>query len=222
MVPPLQQAGLYKGLRLLKDSIDSYRQRPSAELLEDIRLQAEKLGLQPASNGGPLAPAAQPAGASPWAGDAYIAALGHELILLEQRMIRFDLHMSPGQTPGAAELADVLALVAAFYRPALGGAATPAPLPQLAARALGWDYEAIRAELKTNPAAQQRWERIDTIVETNIALAGRGVLPHAASGRAQRPICRRRSTPKPRPICSARPACIPARCDHCGPTCTTC
>ena len=27
MVPPLQSAGLYKGLRLLKDSIDSYRQR---------------------------------------------------------------------------------------------------------------------------------------------------------------------------------------------------
>ena len=183
MVPPLQQAGLYKGLRLLKDSIDSYRQRPSAELLEDIRLQAEKLGLQPASNDGPLAPAAQPAGASPWAGDAYIAALGHELILLEQRMIPLGLHVL-GQTPGAAELADVLALVAAFYRPALGGAATPAPLPQLAARALGWDYEAIRAELKTSPAAQQRWERIDTIVKTSMRLLVEAYLPHAASGRA--------------------------------------
>ena len=45
MVPPLQQAGLYKGLRVLKDSIETHRARPNAELLEDIRLQAEKLGL---------------------------------------------------------------------------------------------------------------------------------------------------------------------------------
>ena len=46
LVPPLQQAGLYKGLRALKDSIDRYRAAPSDELVEDIRLQAEKLGMQ--------------------------------------------------------------------------------------------------------------------------------------------------------------------------------
>ncbi len=45
MVPPLQQAGLYKGLRLLKDSLESYRQQPDANLLEDIRMQAERLGI---------------------------------------------------------------------------------------------------------------------------------------------------------------------------------
>jgi magnesium chelatase subunit H len=45
MVPPLQQAGLYKGLRLLKDSLESYRQQPDPNLLEDIRTQAERLGI---------------------------------------------------------------------------------------------------------------------------------------------------------------------------------
>ncbi|NJN17782.1 MAG: hypothetical protein HC822_16670, partial [Oscillochloris sp.] len=48
LVPPLQQAGLYKGLRVLKDSIDRYRQHPDPALLEDIQIQAVKLGMQSA------------------------------------------------------------------------------------------------------------------------------------------------------------------------------
>jgi magnesium chelatase subunit H len=51
MVPPLQQAGLYKGLRVLKDALDTYRKHPNANLLEDIRAQAERLGLATEASG---------------------------------------------------------------------------------------------------------------------------------------------------------------------------
>jgi magnesium chelatase subunit H len=180
MVPPLQQAGLYKGLRLLKDSIDSYRKHPSEGLFEDIRLQAENLGIaldEPVrANASPnqLAGAQNNGGecfalTSAEDADAYVAALAHELILVEQRMIPVGLHVL-GQTPGPAELADVLSLVAAFYRPVLAGSATPAPLPQLVAARLGWDYEAIRGSLKRDSVAQQRWERVDAIVKEAMRL----------------------------------------------------
>lgn len=188
MVPPLQSAGLYKGLRLLKDSIDSYRQRPSAELLEDIRLQAEKLGVgvDETKDERPKTNDASKPGSSlvlhP-SSEAYVAALAHELLLVEQRMIPVGLHVL-GSTPGAAELADVLALVAAFYRPVLAGSATPAPLPQLVAARLGYDYEALRTNLKRDPLAQQRWERVDAIVKETMRLLVQAYTQHAAGGRA--------------------------------------
>jgi magnesium chelatase subunit H len=157
MVPPLQQAGLYKGLRLLKDSLDQYRTHPSEVLLESIRAQAERLGLGVAVEGpGPSAP--------PPAEEEYVAALAHELLLVEQRMIPVGLHVL-GQTPSAAELADVLALAASFTRPPAGHGHEPyAALPQLVASGLGWDYEALRASLAHDRTAQERWEQIDALV----------------------------------------------------------
>lgn len=172
MVPPLQQAGLYKGLRLLKDSIDSYRARPSTELLDDIKVQAEKLGITVETDDG--APSS----------DEYVAALAHELLLVEQRMIPMGLHVL-GSTPGTAELTDVLALVAAFYRPVLAGDATPAPLPQLVAARLGWDYAALRDTIKRDPDAQQRWERLDGIVKEAMRRLVDSYTQHAAIGRGQ-------------------------------------
>jgi magnesium chelatase subunit H len=156
MVPPLQQAGLYKGLRALKDSLDSYRQRPSPELLQDIQTQAERLQIADykLQIGEPATCNLQPAT------DAYIAALAHELILVEQRMIPVGLHVL-GHAPSEDELVDVLALVAAFVRPT---PSTP-PLPQQIAASLGWDYEHIRARLKTDADAQAKWERIDALVK---------------------------------------------------------
>jgi magnesium chelatase subunit H len=171
MVPPLQQAGLYKGLRLLKDSLDTYRTRPSPELLEDIRVQAERLGIGVQGSGfresdsdpRPLTP------------DPYVAALAHELIIVEQRMIPMGLHVL-GETPSAEELADMLALVATFYRlPADSGhrgtaPQTEAPLPHIIARGLGCDYDTVRARLKTDRAAQAQWEAIDRILREAMRL----------------------------------------------------
>jgi len=184
MVPPLQQAGLYKGLRLLKDSIDSYRAKPSPELLDDIRAQAEKLGLggdtgdtgDAGNTGEGELPVGRGSGGVPqhfsppfsrMAGelatrnsklndDIYIASLSHELIEVEQRMIPLGLHVL-GSPPAAEELVDVLALVAAFTRPAPGAPT----LPELVARELGHDYALLRDRLQHDAHAQDAWREVD-------------------------------------------------------------
>ncbi|MEM8531954.1 MAG: magnesium chelatase subunit H [Chloroflexota bacterium] len=160
MVPPLQQAGLYRGLRLLKDSLDSYREHASPELLEDIRVQAERLGIGTAES----ATDDQLVDT-----DRYVATLAHELIQVEQRMIPLGLHVL-GNAPKTEELTDVLALVAAFVRPTYGeasvhvqGATMPEPLPHLIATGLGHNYEDLRDRIKTDRHAQAIWEEIDTI-----------------------------------------------------------
>ena len=143
LTPPLQQAGLYKGLRALKDSIESYRLRPSPELLEDIVAAAAKLGIN------------APAAASE---ETTIAAVGHELLLTEQRMIPVGLHVL-GAPPSQDELVDVLALISAFHRLPDGRT-----LPQQLAARLGYEYEALRDRLTDDTAAQDAWTQIDTAV----------------------------------------------------------
>jgi magnesium chelatase subunit H len=158
MVPPLQQAGLYKGLRLLKDSLDSYRRRPSPELLADIRTQAEKLEI-----GVESAPTPTRNGSSASEDERYIAALAHELIQVEHRMIPLGLHVL-GEPPSEAELIDTLALVANFTRPKQPNRdETLPPLPHLIAKGCGWEFETLRDTLKRDPLAQERWQQIDAI-----------------------------------------------------------
>ncbi|MGF1504358.1 MAG: magnesium chelatase subunit H, partial [Anaerolineae bacterium] len=151
MVPPLQQAGLYKGLRRLKDSIEAYQKRPTPELLADIRTQAEKLGIVVEA-------------------PDYIPALRHELIRVEQRMIPLGLHVL-GTPPNEAELIDMLALVAAF-NPAMhpNGQERLPTLPVLIAHGLGWDYQELQKAIKADPAAQETWERIDTVLHEAVGL----------------------------------------------------
>ncbi len=157
MVPPLQQAGLYKGLRLLKDSIDSYRQRPNSELVEDIRSQAEKLGITIEEIN--LEAAAKDNSSDD---EAYINALAHELIQVEHRMIPMGLHVL-GESPTEEVLIDILALVAAFTRVPIGRDKMLPPLPHLVAKGLGWDFQELRKKIKSDAAAQDCWDRIDEI-----------------------------------------------------------
>ncbi len=153
MVPPLKHAGLYKGLRLLKDSLDTYRQNPSPELLEDIRLQAEKLE---------ITIDVDPEHASKTNGqgpdEVYVAALAHELIQVEQRMIPMGLHVL-GKPPTTSELSDILMLIATFTQPD----SKLATLPKMIATNLEWDYDDLRTRLKSNRTAQERWEKIEHI-----------------------------------------------------------
>ncbi|MDZ4718118.1 MAG: magnesium chelatase subunit H [Roseiflexaceae bacterium] len=157
LVPPLQQAGLYKGLRLLKDSIETYRSHPNPQLLEDIRTQAEKLGISPTIE--------DQADGAPTLDQTYVAALAHELILVEQRMIPIGLHVL-GKPPSAPEAADMLGLIASFHSPR----PDMRPLPQQIATGLGWDYRAIRDRLTNDTQAQQRYERIEAIVREALNL----------------------------------------------------
>ncbi|MFQ3630810.1 magnesium chelatase subunit H [Roseiflexus sp.] len=146
MVPPLQQAGLYKGLRRLKDSLDAYRAHPQPGMLDDIRVQAEQLGIGNELTG--------------ITGDEmYVAALAHELLQIEQRMIPVGLHVLDKE-PDPAELTDVLALVAAFARPA----GVDRPLTHMVAAAMGHDYGRLQAALRHDPQAQATFQRIDALV----------------------------------------------------------
>lgn len=160
MVPPLQQAGLYKGLRLMRDSIDSYRQRPAPELLKDIQTQAENLGI-----------GVEETSPKPEDSDAvseYIGALAHELIQVEHRMIPTGLHIL-GKPLTQDEIADNLALVAAFVRPEHAGKnKVLPPLPQLVSQGLQYDYEHLRTHIKKDAQAQERWEQINTICKTAV------------------------------------------------------
>ncbi|MEL6524619.1 MAG: magnesium chelatase subunit H, partial [Chloroflexota bacterium] len=150
MVPPLQQAGLYKGLRRLKDDIDTYHTHPDERLLEDIASQAERLNIT--------------VDASTSAPERFITALGYELQQVESRMIPMGLHVL-GKAPEEAELVDMLALIVAFNsaQHASSKAKLP-PLPELVARGLGWKYSDLAETLATDPVSQQRWAQIDSIV----------------------------------------------------------
>jgi magnesium chelatase subunit H len=149
LTPPLQNAGLYKGLRLLKDAIDSYHKHPNPTLLDDLQLQAERLGI--------TIDETEPG--------RYVAALSHELIQVEERMIPIGLHVL-GQTPGCAELIDTLTLVATFVNPQ----ANQVTLPRLVAHGLGYEYEALRDSLAHDSHAQQCWTQVNTIVHEAIQL----------------------------------------------------
>jgi magnesium chelatase subunit H len=143
LVPPVQHAGLYKGLRQLKDSMEQYRNQPDPGLLDDIRAQAEKLGIT----------------LDEAEAEAYLAKLSHQLLEIEQRLIPVGLHIL-GRPPQEAELVDILALVASFQRPA----GMPATLPALIATELGLDYAAIKAGMQRDQQAQEHWRRVDALV----------------------------------------------------------
>ncbi|MFP4321231.1 MAG: magnesium chelatase subunit H, partial [Anaerolineales bacterium] len=153
MVPPLHQAGLYKGLRRLKDDLDTYHKRHDAQLLTDIRAQADRLGIVVSENGQNAVNAAE----------NYVAALGHELLQVEHRMIPLGLHVI-GTPPAEDELADLLALTAAF-NPAQhpNGHAMLPVLPALIAKGLGADFASLQADLKTSTEAQALWDQIEHI-----------------------------------------------------------
>ncbi|NNJ10741.1 magnesium chelatase subunit H [Chloroflexales bacterium ZM16-3] len=184
LVPPVQQAGLYKGLRALKDSIDMYRQRPDDGLLEDIQLQAEKLGLRTQESGvgsresgvgsQESGVGSQESGVGSWESgdgpdsrpltpDSQIAALSHELLQVEQRLIPIGLHVL-GQVPATEELVDILSLVAAFQRPGPG----EPTLPERVAAGMGLRYADLSAGLSHNSLAQDRYRQVDAICKQAI------------------------------------------------------
>ncbi len=154
MVPPLQQAGLYKGLRLLKDSIDSYNQHPRPELVEDIRVQAERIGI--------IVEAPDDA--------EYVATVSYELIQVEHRMIPMGLHIL-GKSPEDVELVDILSLAAAFTQTRDGHTGKNlSPLPNMIAAGNGWDFQKLRKLLKTDVEAQEQWHEVDVITHNAVGM----------------------------------------------------
>ncbi|MDM0113812.1 magnesium chelatase subunit H [Variovorax sp. J22R133] len=101
LTPPVAQAGLYKDLVALKESLSRYRglepeaQRESDALAQLIQAQAAALDLEPAE--------------PPWADNApsQIAALNDAVLELEYTLIPYGLHVV-GAPMGSAEQIDLL------------------------------------------------------------------------------------------------------------------
>jgi len=142
--PPLEHAGLYKGLRKLKDLISSYRSNPSEGLLDEIKELSVALEIDDGQNNSPA--------------EEYITILNSELYLIEERMIPLGLHIM-GEAPSPDSVGDHLALLAGHSRPELDGKS----LPELICIHLNYNYLHLLDEIGYNREAQQRWQQVSTI-----------------------------------------------------------
>ncbi|NMW20261.1 MAG: magnesium chelatase subunit H [Chlorobiaceae bacterium] len=142
--PPLEHAGLYKGLRKLKELIAGYRSNPADELLDEIRELAISLELDSDQS-------------NPYA-EEYITKLNSELYLIEERMIPLGLHIM-GEAASPESVSDHLALLAAHSRPELDGKS----LPELICHHLHYNYQQLLDQSGTNHDAQQRWLQVSAI-----------------------------------------------------------
>jgi magnesium chelatase subunit H len=142
--PPLEHAGLYKGLGKLKEMITAYRNAPSDELLSELKELAATLELDKDISEEPE--------------EKYLARLLNELYLVEERMIPLGLHIM-GEAPAPESLCDHLALLAAHSRPELDGRT----LPEMIARALHYDYNRIIDAMDTDIELQHQWKRVTSI-----------------------------------------------------------
>jgi magnesium chelatase subunit H len=142
--PPLEHAGLYKGLGKLKGMIAAYRNSPSEDILIEIRELASSLELDKELH--------------EETGERFLARLQNELYLIEERMIPLGLHIM-GEAPAPESLCDNLALLALHSRPELDGYS----LPELIARNLHYDYRLIIDSMDTDMALQQQWTHLKAI-----------------------------------------------------------
>ncbi|MBM3162984.1 MAG: magnesium chelatase subunit H [Chlorobi bacterium] len=139
--PPLEHAGLYKGLRKLKDLLPAAEQHPEDDLIGEIVLLASELQITTA--------------VPPGNTEAYLSALGKELYLIEERMIPLGLHIM-GEAPAAESLSDHLALLLCHSRPELGNRS----LPELICAAKDRDYHALFDRTEHDRKAMNEWQDI--------------------------------------------------------------
>ena len=147
--PPLEHAGLYKGLRKLKDLVAGYRSNPSDELLDELKELAMALEIETNRNNA--------------AAEEYITALNSELYLIEERMIPLGLHIM-GEAPSPESVGDNLALLAEHTRPELDGRS----LPELICKHLNFDYQQTLDQLGTDREAQERWQKVSAISRESV------------------------------------------------------
>jgi len=139
--PPLERAGLYKGLRKLHDLVESWYKQPCQEVFTEIESLAASLEL----------PASQPE----LSHDERIAFLKHELYLVEERMIPLGLHII-GRTPSPETLVDQLALLACHERPELANRS----LPECINGSANLDYRRLQEESSSNRDAARKLEEV--------------------------------------------------------------
>jgi len=144
MAPPLEHAGLYKGMRQLRELVGSWRNRPSGEVLEQIRELAGTLDM------------VYPEGDT--SDEVYVTWLNNELYLIEERMIPLGLHVL-GQAPSAESLVDNLTLLVSHARPELDSQS----LPELLCTALHLDYDKLLEDHEKDMQLHESWQKVTAI-----------------------------------------------------------
>jgi magnesium chelatase subunit H len=146
MAPPLEHAGLYKGMRQLRELVVAWRNRPSPEVLEQIRDLAGTLdlGIHPEASGD----------------EEYITWLNNELYLIEERMIPLGLHVL-GQAPSVESLIDNLTLLVSHTRPELDNRS----LPELVCAGLHLDYQQLLEHHEEQMPLRESWQKVTAICQ---------------------------------------------------------
>ena len=144
MAPPLEHAGLYKGMRQLRELVAGWRSRPSAEALAEIRDLAATLDM--------LHPSGEKSD------EEYITWLNNELYLIEERMIPLGLHVL-GEAPTAESLVDNLALLVSHARPELDNRS----LPELICVGLKLDYDSLVERHEEEMELRESWQKVTSI-----------------------------------------------------------
>lgn len=136
MTPPLENAGLYRELGMLKNMVDDYRTSPPGdsrrelvfqalvEKVEECRFSIDDFRLNQSTSPNSLSPhdvSLALAGTDsmdipPEAADAFVGRLHGILAEIESRLIPTGLHVV-GEIPGNEELADLLFAVSEYDRP---------------------------------------------------------------------------------------------------------
>ena len=166
--PPLEHAGLYKGLRKLKDLLVAFERQPGEELLEEIRSLAAELDIS--------------TGRETENPERYLSALGHELYRIEERMIPMGLHVM-GKAPEPASLVDHLSLLVTHSRPELDNRS----LPELICSHWNIDYRELLERLNRDRSAMQKWQEILTLCRESIRLFTGHLAPQAEGNRPDIP-----------------------------------
>ncbi len=159
--PPLEQAGLYKGLRRMRELIAAYLQKPSPDLLGPIGELADELDLGVEREGVET--------------DAWIAALNGELYQVEERMIPLGLH-TLGTVPEPENLVDHLTFLASHSRPELDGLS----FPEYICRRKHLDYRSLLDGRQADRESEAAWRTVQTITKESLRLfTGKPLPPDA-------------------------------------------
>ncbi len=151
MAPPLEHAGLYKGMRQLRDLVGAWRSRPSDDVLAQIREMASGIDMQPPS--------------VEMDGEVYVTWLNNELYLIEERMIPLGLHVL-GQAPAVESLADNLTLLVSHARPELDDRS----LPELVSLGLGLDCRLMAERHEEDMRLRESWQKVSSICREAVRL----------------------------------------------------
>ncbi len=149
--PPLEEAGLYKGLRQLRELLETCYRKQSHEVLEEIVTLAETLELD--IDRGHLSV------------EQYLTALGNELYRIEERMIPLGLHVI-GKDPSPHSLVDQLTLLVSHPLAALNNRSLPEYLCAL--RKI--DYSHLVKHSGSNREAMLQWQEMMSIAREAVRL----------------------------------------------------